>query len=58
MRLKMSYEASKRRAEPYTKIKEELPQMRRETMQLVRRPWAKAATPLPIPISGPEILRC
>ena len=26
--LKMSYEAAKRRAEPYTKIVEELPQMR------------------------------
>jgi hypothetical protein len=37
---------------------EELPQMHRETVQLVRRPWAKAAAPLPIPISGPEILRC
>ena len=35
--LKMSYEAAKKRAEPYTKIVEELPQMRRETMQLVRQ---------------------
>jgi hypothetical protein len=33
----MSYEADKRRAEPYTKIVEELPQMRRETAQLVRQ---------------------
>ena len=33
----MSYEAAKRRAEPYTKIVEELPQMRRETAQLVRQ---------------------
>jgi uncharacterized protein YecE (DUF72 family) len=35
--LKMSYEAAKKRAEPYTKIVEELPQMRRETVQLVRQ---------------------
>jgi len=35
--LKMSYEAAKMRAEPYTKIVEELPQMRRETVQLVRQ---------------------
>jgi hypothetical protein len=33
----MSYEAATRRAEPYTKIVEELPQMRRETAQLVRQ---------------------
>ena len=33
----MSYEAAKKRAEPYTKIVEELPQMRRETVQLVRQ---------------------
>ena len=33
----MSYEAAKMRAEPYTKIVEELPQMRRETVQLVRQ---------------------
>jgi hypothetical protein len=33
----MSYEAAKRRAEPYTKIVKELPQMRRETAQLVRQ---------------------
>jgi hypothetical protein len=33
--LKMSYEAAKKRAEPYTKIVEELSQMRRETVQLV-----------------------
>jgi hypothetical protein len=31
--LKMSYEAAKKRAEPYTKIVEELPHMRRETVQ-------------------------
>lgn len=35
--LKMSYEAAKKRAEPYTKIVEELPQMRRDTVQLVRQ---------------------
>jgi hypothetical protein len=33
----MSYAAAKKRAEPYTKIVEELPQMRRETVQLVRQ---------------------
>src|SRR2546427_5647969 len=33
----MSYEAPKKRAEPYTKIVEELPQMRRETVHLVRQ---------------------
>jgi len=35
--LKMSYEAAKKRAEPYTNIVEELPQMRRETVQIVRQ---------------------
>jgi uncharacterized protein YecE (DUF72 family) len=35
--LKMSYEAAKKRAEPYTKIVEELPEMRRDTVELVRR---------------------
>jgi uncharacterized protein DUF72 len=34
--LKMSYEAAKKRAEPYTKIVEELPEMRRHTVELVR----------------------
>jgi hypothetical protein len=33
----MSYEAPKKRAEPYTKIVKELPQMRRETVHLVRQ---------------------
>ena len=33
----MSYATAKKRAEPYTKIVEELPQMRRETVQLVRQ---------------------
>ena len=35
--LKMSYKAAKKRAEPYTKIVEELPQMRQETVQLARQ---------------------
>ena len=35
--LKMSYEAAKKRAEPYTKIVEELPQMRRETVHIARQ---------------------
>ena len=35
--LKMSYEAAKKRAEPYSKIVEELPQMRRETVHLMRQ---------------------
>jgi hypothetical protein len=33
----MSYEAAKKRAEPYTKIVEELPQMQRDAVDLVRR---------------------
>src|SRR5437867_13374314 len=32
----ISYEGAKKRAEPYTKIVEELPEMRRETVELVR----------------------
>ncbi len=35
--LKMSYEAAKKRAEPYNKIVGELPEMRRETVELVRK---------------------
>ena len=35
--LKMSYEAAKKRAEPYTKIVEELPEMRRDTVDLVEK---------------------
>ena len=35
--LKMSYEAAKKRAEPYTTIVEELPQMRREAVQLAQQ---------------------
>ena len=34
--LKMFYEAAKKRAEPYTKIVEELPEMRRDTVELVK----------------------
>ena len=35
--LKMSYEPAKKRAEPYTEIVEELPVMRRETVELVKK---------------------
>jgi hypothetical protein len=35
--LKMAYEAAKKRAEPYTKIVGELPEMRRETVNLVNQ---------------------
>lgn len=37
----MSYEAAKKRAELYTKIVEELPEMRRDTMDLVKRAIAE-----------------
>jgi hypothetical protein len=33
----MSYDAAKKRDEPYTKIVEELSQMRRDAVELVRR---------------------
>ena len=36
--LKISYEAAKKLAEPYTKIMDEMPVMRRETVELVERP--------------------
>jgi uncharacterized protein YecE (DUF72 family) len=39
--LKMSYEAAKKRAEPYTKIIEELPDMRRESVELVKKAIAE-----------------
>lgn len=39
--LKMSYAAAKKRAEPYSKIVEELPEMRRETVELVRKAVAE-----------------
>lgn len=35
--LKMSYEAAKKRAEPYKKIVEELPEMRRDTLDLLEK---------------------
>jgi len=35
--LKMSYEAAKKRAEPYNKIVGELPEMRRDTVDLVKK---------------------
>jgi len=35
--LKMSYEAAKKRAEPYTKIVAELPDMRRDTVALIQQ---------------------
>lgn len=35
--LKMTYEAAKKRAEPYRKIVEELPEMRRDTVDLVKK---------------------
>ena len=38
--LKMSYDAAKKRAEPYNKIVEELPEMRRDTVDLVKRAMA------------------
>ena len=34
--LKMSYEAAKKRAEPYTKIAGELPDMRKEVVVLIK----------------------
>lgn len=38
--LKMSYEAAKKRAEPYNKIVGELPEMRRDTVALVKKAMA------------------
>lgn len=35
--LKMSYEAAKKRAEPYNTIVGELPEMRRDTVELVKK---------------------
>jgi uncharacterized protein YecE (DUF72 family) len=35
--LKMSYEAAKKRAEPYTRLVEELPEMRQDTVELVKK---------------------
>ena len=39
--LGMSYEAAKKRAEPYTKIVEELPEMRRDTVDMVQKAIAQ-----------------
>jgi uncharacterized protein YecE (DUF72 family) len=39
--LKMSYEAAKKRAEPYTKIVEELPEMRRDAVELASKAVAE-----------------
>ena len=39
--LKISYEAAKKRAEPYTKIVGELPEMRRDTVELVQKAVAE-----------------
>jgi Protein of unknown function DUF72 len=39
--LKMTYEAAKKRAEPYNKIVGELPEMRRETVELVNKVLAE-----------------
>ena len=39
--LKMSYEAAKKRAEPYTKIVEELTVMRGNTVDLIRKAVAE-----------------
>ena len=37
----MAYEAAKKRAEPYTKIVGELPETRRDTVELVRKAVAE-----------------
>jgi len=39
--LKISYEAAKKRAEPYNKIVGELPEMRRDTVSLVKQALAE-----------------
>jgi hypothetical protein len=39
--LEMSYEAAKKRAEPYTKIIEELPEMRRDRVEFLRKAEAE-----------------
>ena len=35
--LSMSYETAKKRAEPYTKIIQEIPEMRRDTVELLKK---------------------
>jgi len=44
--LKMSYEAAKKRAEPYTKIIEELPETRRDRVEFVRKAVAEGREPM------------
>jgi hypothetical protein len=39
--LKMSYESAKKRAEPYNKIVEELPKLRTDTVELVKKAVAE-----------------
>ena len=39
--LKISYEAAKKRAEPYTRIVGELPEMRQTRWNWSRRPWLR-----------------
>lgn len=39
--LKMTYETAKKRAEPYTQIVEELPEMRRDTVDLMKKSVGK-----------------
>lgn len=43
--LTLSYEAAKKRAEPYTKIVQELPDMRRDTVELVRKALGEKRKP-------------
>ena len=40
--LRISYETAKKRTEPYTKIVEELPEMRRDTVELVKKAKGEA----------------
>jgi hypothetical protein len=39
---KMTYEAAKKRAAPYTNIVEELPEMWRDTVDLVKKRWERS----------------
>jgi hypothetical protein len=43
--LKISYEAAKKRAEPYNKIVGELPEMRRDTIDLVKKTMEEKRRP-------------
>ena len=42
--LKMTYEAAKKRAEPYDKLIGELPEMRRDTVTLIRQATTEGRT--------------